>query len=117
MTPTVSVKDALKYNDMLPKKSKVEKIIDIKPSKKPLKKYDAFVENNETKRVRVISFGQKYPDGTPYEQFKDKIGFYKKYDHNDEERRQRYLKRHSKYPKFDEEGRYTASYFADYFLW
>lgn len=100
-----------KYNDMLPVKSKIEKIIDIKPSTNKDKKYDAFIENNDTKRIRVIRFGYR-----PMEQFKDRIGHYKSKDNNDPERRKNYIARHSVNPDF-KEGKLTANYLSRVFLW
>ena len=43
-----------------------------------------------------VHFGSIKADGTPYEQFKDRtpLKLYSKYDHNDPERRKRYLARH-----------------------
>ena len=53
------------------------------------KKYMSFVNN------RFVHFGDKR-----YEQYKDKIGYYKNLDHNDENRRKLYYIRHPKnYPK------------------
>jgi hypothetical protein len=100
-----------KFDNMLPVKSKIETIIDIKPSKKEDKKYDAIIENKITKRTRVISFGNKN-----YEQFKDRIGFYKEKDHKDPERRKAYIARHSVNPDF-KDGKYTANYLSREFLW
>lgn len=105
-----------KYDNMLPIKSKIETIIDIKKSKKPLKKYDAIIQNKITKKERIISFGQKRDNGEPFEQFKDRIGLYSKYDHNDPERRKLYIARHKGSADF-KEGRYTANYLAREFLW
>ena len=70
-------------------------------SDKPDKKYYALVGNKK------VYFGAK-----GYEQYKDKLGHYSKYDHNDKTRRDRYYARHKKnYP----EG--TADWFSKKILW
>ena len=79
------------------------------PSKNPLKKYDVYQGD-----TFITSFGQKHPNGVPYEQYKDKIGYYSKYDHNDKKRRDRYRQRHR--------GDYIdditkAGYYSWKFLW
>jgi len=77
----------------------------IKPSTLKHKKYDVFDKNNTKKRV--LSFGDKR-----YQQYKDKIGYYKELDHLDKKRKDNYYKRHSKnydYP--------SADWFSKHFLW
>ena len=59
-------------------------------------KYIAILKNKKTGEFKRIPFGGKYPDGTPYEHFKDQIGHYSKYDHNDEKRRDNWIKRHKR---------------------
>ena len=76
-------------------------------------KYDAILKNKKTAELRRIPFGGKYPDGTPYEHFKDQIGYYSKYDHNDEKRRTLYRKRH----KGEEKHLYSSGYFSWFYLW
>jgi len=74
----------------------------IKPSTRKNKKYDVFKKNKY-----ILSFGD-----SRYEQYKDKIGFYKELNHNDKSRRELYYKRHSKdYPK------YSADWFSKKYLW
>lgn len=58
-------------------------------SDKPSKKYYAVVNNKK------VHFGAR-----GYDQYFDKLGHYEKYNHYDEERRERYYKRHKiNYPK------------------
>lgn len=79
-----------------------------KKSKNKLKKYDVF--NLEGKKI--VSFGAIKKNGDPYEQYHDKIGLYKKYDHKDKERRERYYKRHGKAV-----NKKSAKYFSHKYLW
>lgn len=93
----------------------------ILPSKNPKAKYDVYkLKNNEF--IKLFDFGGIKDDGTPYDQYKDKIGYYSKYDHKDSKRRSNYIKRH--FPKF--KNRKTAlsgtkeespAWFSLYFLW
>lgn len=76
-------------------------------------KYIAILENIKTKQKKQVPFGGKYPDGTPYEQFEDKIGHYKDYDHKDLKRRHNYLKRHEK----DGDFKFSSFWFSKHFLW
>lgn len=74
----------------------------IKPSVHMHKKYDVFVNQKY-----LVSFGDKR-----YEQYFDKIGFYRSKDHNNEKRRQLYYKRHG------EAGLpFTAKWFSHRYLW
>ena len=73
----------------------------IEPSKRENKKYDVHLvfnnkefgigvlKDNEFVKRYICSFGDKR-----YEQYKDKIGYYKSLDHNDKERRKQYKERH-----------------------
>jgi hypothetical protein len=74
---------------------------------------DAILENKSTKQKKRVPFGGKYPDGRPYEQFEDKIGYYKDYDHKDLKRRWRYLARH----KGEDEKTFSSGYFSIKYLW
>jgi hypothetical protein len=76
-------------------------------------KYDAILKNKFTGQIKRVPFGGKYPDGTPYEQFEDKIGQYSKYDHKDLKRRWNWLKRHSKNTDY----KFSSAYFSKQFLW
>jgi len=73
-------------------------------------KYTAKVYfNGKLEKHKTVHFGHQ-----DYQQYKDSVplGLYKKFDHNDEERRDRYYKRHNKdYPK------YSKDWFSKKFLW
>lgn len=86
-------------------------VISITKSKNKLKKYDAIIEYRNGIRKKV-SFGAIKKDGTPYEQYRDMtpLRLYSDYDHNDRERKQRYLARHK-----NNTG--PAAKLADEFLW
>lgn len=75
-----------------------------KKSNRKNKKYDVY--DPKTGKY-LLSFGDNR-----YEQFKDKIGFWKHKDHNDEKRRTSYRKRHGTSPK-----RGSAGWFALNYLW
>lgn len=78
------------------------------------KKYSVYVMKNGKKKL--IHFGQ-----LPYKHFKDKIGLYKNLDHNDKERRDRYLKRakgiKNKEGKITWKDKNSANYYAVKYLW
>lgn len=74
---------------------------EIHVSDKPDKKYYAIVDD------RKVYFGAR-----GYEQYKDKLGYYKAWDHKDKERRDRYYLRH---PVNYKKG--TADWFAKKILW
>lgn len=76
-------------------------------------KYDAILINKKTGVQKRVSFGGKYPDGTPYQHYHDKIGYYKKYDHKDKERKKRYIIRH----KNDLGYKFSSGWFSANFLW
>ena len=78
-----------------------------KISNKKGKKYDAYKDGKY-----LVSFGGIKADGTPYDQFYDKIGKYSKYNHLDKSRRQRYYKRHGKKAEFE-----SAKFFSHIYLW
>jgi len=78
-----------------------------KISKNKTKKYDVFKNGKY-----LVSFGGIKPDGTPYQQYYDKIGKYSKYNHLDEKRKDRYYKRHGKDSRFE-----SAKYFSHAYLW
>ena len=80
---------------------------EFKKSTNKKKKYDA-LKNNK----KIASFGGCKSNGEPYQQFKDKIGLYKDYDHNDKERLRRYKARHNK-PIIKD----TPNYFSHKYLW
>jgi hypothetical protein len=79
------------------------------------KKYDAVLMNKKTKKEKRVPFGAIKPDGTPYQHYRDRtgLGLYSKYDHNDTERRKRYITRHKKDMGF----KYSSGWFAKQCLW
>jgi hypothetical protein len=79
-----------------------------KKSKNKLKKYDVFNLEGD----KIVSFGAIKPTGEPYAQYRDKIGLYKKYDHKDKKRRDRYYKRHG-----ETDNKKNAKYFSHKYLW
>lgn len=88
--------------------AKKSDFIFVAPSKYKQKKYDAYTKDGEY----ITSFGAIKKNGTPYDQYKDKIGYYSMYDHKDKKRRDNYYKRHNKnYPK------YSPDWFSKKFLW
>ena len=95
--------------------NKEYKLIGFRKSLKRLSKYDAILENKKNKTIVFVSFGGIKPNGIPYSQFEDRVPLklYSKYDHGNEERRQMYLKRHSK----DINMPYSKSYFSKEYLW
>lgn len=76
-------------------------------------KYLAILENKKTKEKLRVPFGGKHPDGTPYEQYHDKIGHYSEYDHNDPKRRDAWLKRH----KANISYKYSSAWWSWKYLW
>jgi hypothetical protein len=72
-----------------------------------LKKYRVFLKNG-----KHIDFGAIHPDGSPYEQYYDKLKLFKDYNHYDEKRRDRYYQRHKKDYGID-----TADWFSKKYLW
>jgi len=72
-------------------------------------KYDVF---DESTKKYITSFGGLYPDGTPYDQFEDKIGHYSKYDHKDYMRRKAYYLRHGRDADYE-----SAKWFSHQYLW
>ena len=73
-----------------------------KVSSQKNKKYDAFIKDK-----KITSFGDKR-----YEQYQDKIGFYKNKDHKDKKRKNAYYSRHEK-----NAVKNTAKYFSHKYLW
>ena len=92
-----------------------QKLIDnwlfIAPSYKQYHKYDVY--NNRTGDY-ITSFGALKRNKEPYEQYDDRIGYYKQYNHYDLKRRERYRLRH----KNDKINDPTSSgFFSWWFLW
>lgn len=77
---------------------------DIYVSDKPEKKYYALVNGKK------IYFGQ-----IPYQQYHDKIGYYKILDHNDKKRRENYRARHGAQGYQKIKG--SAAWFSWNLLW
>lgn len=76
-------------------------------------KYNAILEDKKTHKQKKIPFGAKKSDGTPYQHYHDRIGSYKKYDHHDRERRNRYLIRH----KGQDANKFSSGWFSIKYLW
>lgn len=81
----------------------------IAPSRRKNKKYDVYTRDKQY----ITSFGAIKANGTVYNQYKDKIGHYSRFDHNDKARRDRYRKRH----EGEQHTKNTAGYFAWKYLW
>lgn len=77
-------------------------------SKSGYKKYSVYVRSSSG-GVKLIHFGDKR-----YQQYHDKIGHYRRLDHGDEERRDRYRMRHKKDRIND---RNTPGYWSWHYLW
>jgi len=71
-------------------------------------KYNAVMKNVKDGRIKKIPFG-----AIGYEQYYDKIGYYKEYNHKNKERRRLYRLRH----KGEEENKFSSGYFAIKCLW
>lgn len=76
-------------------------------------KYNAILEHKKTKQLKKIPFGGIKANGTPYQHYHDKIGYYKKYDHNDPQRRKMYKIRH----RGQDQLKFSSGYFSMRFLW
>lgn len=81
----------------------------IEVSKRKNKKYDVYkiLDNNEVEYL--LSFGSKSND-----QYFDRLGYYSDVNHNDEKRKESYLKRHQN--DYLEDPEY-AGFWAKYILW
>lgn len=71
------------------------------------KKYSVYVKSNSTGRPKLIHFGDRR-----YQQFRDKLGFYKHLDHGDAKRRDKYYARHDRNAHKD-----SAKYWSHKMLW
>ena len=87
------------------------KFVKFRRSQTKGKKYDAILENKETKRTVTIPFGDN-----SMEQYKDTtgLGLYNHKNHNDNKRRKAYIARHSVYIK---PNMYSAGWYSMNFLW
>ena len=94
------------------KKKVASKTTPAKPLYKPFvstrknKKYSVYVKG-KTGNPRLIHFGDKR-----YGHFKDKLGHYKRLDHNDPKRKANYYSRHGKATSKD-----SAKYWSHKILW
>jgi hypothetical protein len=83
-------------------------------SKAKFKKYSVYVMKDGKKTL--IHFGD-----SKHDQYKDKIGFYAELDHNDKDRRDRYLKRakgiKNKQGELTWKDKNSANYWAIRKLW
>jgi hypothetical protein len=95
----------------------------VKPSNKKDKKYDVFyvynnkdlggksgLKKNEFMTKYLLSFGAKN-----MEHYFDKIGFYEKLNHLDEERKRRYILRHQNVGNINDVK--SAAFWSMWFLW
>jgi len=73
------------------------------------KKYDAILQNLETKKERRVSFGDRN-----YAQYEDKaLGVYSRFDHKDKDRRANYIRRHEN----DIHNKFSSGWFSRWYLW
>lgn len=70
-------------------------------------KYFVYVKSDNKQGYKKIGFGHK-----DYEHYKDKLGQYKKLDHLDKKRKDRYYSRHGKTT-----DKNTAKYWSNTILW
>lgn len=77
-------------------------------------KYTAIINKNG--KTLYVNFGDKR-----YQHYHDKIGLYSHLDHNDKERRKRYIKRHSaiinKNGMHAIDIKYSPAWFSLHYLW
>ena len=76
----------------------------VAPSRRPMKKYDVYRAKDSK---YITSFGSSI-----HQQYKDKIGYYKKNNHLDKQRRKNYYNRFGKRAKFE-----SAKFFSHKYLW
>lgn len=100
-----------------------ERVVSITKSTRKGKKYQARVQNRDTKKSRTLHFG-----GLGYQQYKDRtnIGAYSHLDHGDRKRMVRYYQRHSGVKTREEGirkereksgGLYTPKLLSHIYLW
>ena len=82
------------------------KFLGLKKANDNIHKYVATFLNNETNRKKTVKFGAIKKNGEPYEDFTT---------HGDEERKERYIKRHDKREDF--QNPITAGSLSRYLLW
>lgn len=76
-------------------------------------KYIALLQNKRTGKQKRVPFGAIKTDGTPYQHYRDRIGHFARYDHNDKERRKRYLSRH----RGEDQKKFSSGWFSIRYLW
>jgi hypothetical protein len=77
-------------------------------------KYYLIIRNKRTHQLKRVPFGGKYPDGTPYEHYRDRaLGYYHSYDHLDRARRASYRARHAG----EEKSKFSSGWASWYYLW
>lgn len=73
------------------------------------KKYDAILQNLETKKERRVPFGDR-----DYGHYEDRaLGEYSRLDHKDPKRRENYIKRHAN----DIHNKFSSGWFSRNYLW
>lgn len=87
------------------------KLIGFEKSKRKYKKYDGILKNNETDKIIYVPFGDNR-----FNQYKDTthLKLYTHLNHNDDQRRMRYITRHRRWII---DGYYSPSYFSMKYLW
>ena len=96
----------------MPKYSKKEySFVKFQKSSRPEKKYMAILQNKKTKRQVKVHFGAK-----KYSQYRDAtgLGLYSHKNHNDPERRKRYIARHQKWV---DNNYWSPALFSMKYLW
>jgi hypothetical protein len=86
------------------------RLVSFAKAKNTNKKYDAFLENKKTKKLRRIPFGDinypQYKDNVPLHLYQDR-------NHNDKRRRRLYHARHWRDPLH----KYSSGWFSWHYLW
>jgi len=91
------------------------KLVKIQKSTDPKKKYDAVLENKQTGRIKVMSFGSR-----PMQQYRDstKLKLYKSKDHLDKNRKKAFLDRfRGTRERQNWKKEWTPLYFSTRYLW
>jgi len=102
---------------------KNERLINIVKSKRPGKKYTAYIKHKRTHKIRKLHFG-----ASKYEQYKDStnVGAFTNKNHGSKKRRENYFKRHSGVPGKQtalakewrkSKGMYTPKILSHKYLW
>jgi hypothetical protein len=93
------IKNANEYN-----------FIEFKKSITKNKKYDAFLRNKTTNKIKRVPFGS-----VNYQQYEDATGLnlYSHLNHYDKKRRTLYRKRH----EGEQKNKYSSGWFSWFYLW